>query len=70
MLASAYLVVYCFLLASKGTMAAGMLMFVLSPVMIVAMVYSVLRFGQYKGRELDDHEYGYGDKENDELGVF
>lgn len=45
--------------------------FTLSPFLICWMVYSVIRFGKYKGRELiKDEEWGYADKSKDELKTF
>jgi hypothetical protein len=34
------------------------------------MVYTVLKHGKYDGPELGDDEFGYCDKNKDELGVF
>ncbi len=45
--------------------------FMLSPLLIIWMVYSVVRFGKYKSRELtDNEEWGYADKGTDELNTF
>jgi hypothetical protein len=35
------------------------------------MAYTILRFGTYNGKELTpDEEWGYQDKDRDELGVL
>lgn len=42
-----------------------------SPFLMGWMVYTILRFGKYNGKELNDkEEWGYQDKRNDELGMF
>lgn len=66
---SLYLVVYCELLQFKAFEDAAMVLLLLSPVVIIWMVYSVLRHGRYSGRELGRDEFGYADKNND-FGVF
>ncbi|SFE88923.1 hypothetical protein SAMN05518672_111180 [Chitinophaga sp. CF118] len=58
-----YLVVYCFLLQIERTQWLGFLMFTLSPILVIWMVYTVLKYGVYNGRELaEGEEYGYQDK--------
>jgi len=48
-----------------------LLLFAISPVLVVWMVYSVLRYGTYIGRELKPgEEWGYEDKNRDDLGRF
>ncbi|RTL58934.1 MAG: hypothetical protein EKK37_11495 [Sphingobacteriales bacterium] len=45
--------------------------FIASPFLIGWMVYTILRFGKYNGKELNDKaEWGYQDKQHDELGMF
>lgn len=40
------------------------IIFLISPFAVVWMVYSVIRHGEYKGRELDkDEEWGYADRD-------
>ena len=47
------------------------LMFMASPLLVIWMVYSVIKFGKYSGKELgEDEEWGYEDKSREELGVF
>lgn len=58
-----YLVLYCILLQIESTQWLAFRMFVLSPVLVIWMVYTVLKYGVYTGRELaEDEEYGYQDR--------
>lgn len=58
-----YLVVYCILLRIESTQSIGVLMFVISPFLLIWMVYTILKYGVYTGRELaEDEEYGYEDR--------
>lgn len=66
--ATAYLVVYCILLQVEPAVAT--LLFLFSPLVVIWMVYAVLKYAQYKGRELGDDEYGYQDRKNEDLGIF
>lgn len=55
-----YLLVYCILLQIESLQQLGIGMFTLSPVVLIWMVYSVLRYGRYTGRELEaGEEFGY-----------
>ena len=48
-----------------------LIMFSLSPFMILWMVYTVLKNGKFSGREFEPkEEWGYEDKKKSELGVF
>jgi multisubunit Na+/H+ antiporter MnhG subunit len=45
--------------------------FLISPFLMGWMVYTILRYGSYKGKELTDkEEWGYQDKQRDQLGLF
>ncbi len=58
-----YLLLYCILLQIEHTQWLAVYMFLLSPVLVIWMVYTVLKYGVYKGRELaEDEEYGYQDR--------
>lgn len=58
-----YLLLYCILLQIEHTQWLAVYMFLLSPVLIIWMVYTVLKYGVYTGRELrEDEEYGYQDR--------
>ena len=66
-----YLVVYIALLQSTHTRDYAFLMLLFSPLLLCWMVFTVLKYGRYTGKELgDDEEFGYQDKPKDELGVF
>ncbi len=68
-IATCYLLLYCVLLQYKTDIAILMLTF--SPIVLVWMVFTILKHGKYNGRELDEHEeYGYADKNKDDLGIF
>lgn len=67
-LATAYLVAYCIMLQVQP--AIGRFMFIFSPLVVIWMVYAVLKYAEYKGRELGEDEFGYQDKKKEELGIF
>lgn len=69
-LVTIYLAVYCTLIQFDASRNYGLMMLLCSPVFIVWMVVTVLKYGKYKGRELGDDEFGYQDKSKDELGVL
>jgi hypothetical protein len=47
------------------------ILFLLSPFVLLYLVYSVLRYGVYSGKELDkDAEWGYEDVDREELGTW
>jgi hypothetical protein len=58
-----YLLIYCFLLQLERLQWIAVLMLIFSPVMVCWMVYVVLKYGRYPGRELSEgDEYGYEDR--------
>jgi hypothetical protein len=65
-----YVFTYCVLLQFESTLgfAIGMLFF--SPFFIFWMVYTILKYGKYNGKGLGNDEFGYQDKNKDDLGVF
>ena len=71
-LVTAYLVVYIILLWSGipllRQIAFGM--FLCSPVLVVWMAYTIVRYGHYSGRDLGDDEFGYEDRDTKQLGSF
>lgn len=69
-LVTVYLVVYCTLLQWESTRAYASLMLLTAPVMIIWMVLTVLKNGNYSGGELGAEEFGYEDKNKNDLGVF
>jgi predicted branched-subunit amino acid permease len=57
-----YLAVYTLLVFSGAQQALLHALFATSPVLVGWMVYTTLRHGAYRGRELrQDEEYGYED---------
>ncbi|PSL32187.1 hypothetical protein [Chitinophaga ginsengisoli] len=60
---TAYLLLYCILLQIEHTQWIAVRMFLFSPLLVIWMVYTVLKYGVYTGRELaEDEEYGYQDR--------
>lgn len=60
---TAYLILYCVLLQIEYTQWIAFRMFLISPFLVIWMVYTVLKYGLYTGRELaDNEEYGYQDR--------
>lgn len=60
---TAYLLVYCVLLQIERTQSIAVLMFIISPAPLIWMVYTILKYGKYNGRELaENEEYGYQDR--------
>ena len=52
-----------------GTMS--WILFLLSPLNILYLVYSVIRKGRYTGKELEENEeWGYEDVDKDEAGTW
>jgi hypothetical protein len=67
---STILLVYCVLLNSNAPPAISYFIFSISPFLIIWVAYTVLRFGIYEGKNLDEEEWGYQDKSKDELWVL
>lgn len=62
---SIYLLVYTLLLATgfKTLWAIAEAMLLFSPLLVVWLAYSIIRNGQFDGRELKEgEEFGYGDR--------
>jgi hypothetical protein len=70
-LATTYLIVYTLLFETGASLLLLSTLFALSPVVLVWMVYSILRFAPYTGRTLQaNEEYGYADKRTEDLKTF
>jgi len=68
---SFYFLIFLILLFSGLFLKAATIMFLLSPILICWMVYIIIRYGKYSGKELrPDEEWVYGDKEKEELGIM
>ncbi len=67
---SVSLIVYCTLIGFNILLPVAYFIFALSPVLLLWLVYIVIRFGVYKGEELQvGEEWSYGDKSKNELVV-
>lgn len=70
-LVTAYLIVYTILHQAGASFKLLGVMFILSPFLVIWMAYTILRYGSYTGKELaEDEEWGYQDKNKNDLGVF
>jgi hypothetical protein len=67
---SVILIAYCVLLNTNAPLSLSYFIFSISPFLLLWLVYAVLRFGTYVGKDLDEEEWGYQDKNKDELGVL
>lgn len=65
-----YLVIYTLLFQLGASFNLLGILFMLSPFLVIWMVYTVLRFGKFEGKELDEDEWGYCDRSRESLGVF
>ena len=66
---SIILVVYCLLLSRNSPIAY--FIFGISPFLILWTAYTIIRFGIFRSKELEeDEEWGYCDKNKEELGVL
>ena len=59
-----YLLAYVVMLQLNILPNVTMIMFFLSPFLIITLAYSILRYGTYGGPELkDDEQWGYQDRQ-------
>lgn len=65
-----YLLCYCILLHFEKTKPIALVMLGIAPFILVWMVYTVLKRGKYNGPDLGDEEFGYQDKNKEDLGIF
>lgn len=66
-----YLIVYRFLHQAGASLQVLGIMFLFSPFLVVWMAYTILRYAPYNGKDLEEgEEWGYADKNKDELGIF
>lgn len=71
LLVTLYLIIYTLLHQSGASLKVLGTMFLASPFLVIWMAYTILKFGTYNGHELEENEeWGYQDKNKDELGVF
>jgi len=65
------LIIYTVLISIESFLTLVNIIFIASPFLIVWMVYGVLHFGKYKGRELNENEeWGYADKEKSSIEII
>ena len=68
---SAFLVVYVLVMSTGAAESIGRIMFIASPFLVIWMVISVLRSKKFIGKDLEEgEEWGYADKQKEELGMF
>lgn len=65
------LLLYIILLVTGGSPPLTGIIFFLSPFFVIWMAYRVIRYDTYRGKELEENEeWGYTDKNKDELKMF
>ena len=64
-IASVFLLIYLVLINFDGPFAIIMSMFAISPLVLIWLAISILKFGIYKGPDLNEREWGYQDFEPD-----
>ncbi len=62
---SLYLVVYVMLFYFEAPWQIIASMFLLSPILVIWMAYSILKYAAYDGRDLETEEWSYQDKPAD-----
>jgi hypothetical protein len=61
--ATVYLLVYILLLQLETAPNISLILFFFSPIVLIALAYSIIRYGKYDGRELEEKEHwGYQDR--------
>ena len=66
-----FILLYCVLILLGVSVSLIQIVFLLFPVFMIWLVYTVLRHGRYEGDELQhDEEWGYEDKDRTDLGTF
>lgn len=71
--ATGYLLVYCLFLAIENAdlRHLAFTMFYFSPVIMIWLTYTVIRYGKYEGGDLKEgEEFGYSDRVGHNLGTF
>lgn len=64
---SIILIVYCVSLNTSAFLPVGYFIFSISPFFLGWLTYTILRFGKYEGKELNEEEWGYQDRNRDGL---
>jgi len=62
---------YCILIGFNLSLSLAYFIFGSSPFLLLWMTYTIIRYGTYDGKNLEeDEEWGYQDKNKEELGVL
>lgn len=69
-LATIYLLIYCFCLQFDELRTIGIALYLCSPVVVAALAIIIVSDGKYTGPELGEEEFGYQDKDKKQLGLF
>jgi hypothetical protein len=68
---SGILILYMLLMVARDSSRLPYIIFAISPLLIIWLAYNVIRHGEYKGKELEEgEEWGYTDKNKNDLGMF
>jgi len=68
---SIVLLLYYWMIISDKESGLTSFLFVLFPFILIWIVFSILIHGKFEGKELgEQEEWGYTDKDKNELGVF
>ena len=71
LIGSAVLGLYYYLALSGNESGLTSLLFSIFPFLFLWIVFSILKYGKFEGKELEkEEEWGYADKDKNELGVF
>ena len=65
------LLIYCIVIGFNISLPVAYLIFGISPILIAWLVYTIIRFGKYKGKEFDTgEEWGYQDWTKQDLDIL
>ena len=68
LIVTAYLIIYVVLLELMGPFRIGFILFGLSPILLIWMVYAILKEKDFEYPELgEDEEWGYLDRPKEDL---
>jgi hypothetical protein len=67
---SIYLMVYCICLSSESLYPIAWFLYVFYPFLLIWVIFTILRPGEYRVNELNGDEFGYGDRQKNQLGIF
>ena len=68
---SVYFLIYLILVFFNLWINIALAMFFFSPLIILWMAYTIIRYGKYTEKELGpDEDWAYGDREKEDLGIF